>query len=76
MYLFEIWLTWSGTGIVDPAGIFDPIAAGVGTHTLTYTYGTGTCQKTDNKTIFVDRQEVVARVTANQDEFGVWHGDR
>lgn len=31
--------TWSGAGIVNPAGTFDPAAAGIGNHTLTYTTG-------------------------------------
>ena len=57
--------TWSGTGIVDPAGIFDPAAAGVGTHTLTYTFGTGTCQKTSNKTITVG---ALPNISAGVDE--------
>ena len=34
------------------SGTFDPVQAGVGTHVLTYTYGTGTCEKTDTR-IFV-----------------------
>ncbi|MGB0862225.1 MAG: PKD domain-containing protein [Saprospiraceae bacterium] len=45
--------SWTGSGITDPAGIFDPTSAGLGSHTLTYTFGTGTCQKTATKTIFV-----------------------
>lgn len=46
--------TWSGTGITAASGTFDPSAAGAGTHTVTYTYGTGTCQTTDQKTVVVD----------------------
>ena len=31
--------TWSGPGIIDPVfGVFDPSLAGVGSHTLTYTF--------------------------------------
>ena len=31
--------TWSGPGIIDPVfGVFDPALAGVGSHTLTYTF--------------------------------------
>jgi gliding motility-associated-like protein len=30
--------TWSGSGTLGNAGIFDPAVAGIGTHTLTYTY--------------------------------------
>ncbi|MNK00347.1 PKD domain protein [compost metagenome] len=32
---------WSGAGITDPAGVFDPSVAGLGTHTLTYTHTQG-----------------------------------
>ena len=46
--------TWSGNGVVDAAnGIFNPIAAGVGTHTITITIGTGSCQVSDQKTVQV-----------------------
>jgi PKD repeat protein len=46
--------TWTGNGIIDPIlGIFDPVAAGTGTHILTWTYGTGTCEKTSTRTIAV-----------------------
>jgi hypothetical protein len=52
--------TWSGTGIIDSAlGLFDPTISGTGTHTLTYTFGTGTCRKTDTKTVFVDALPIV-----------------
>lgn len=30
--------TWSGTGITNSSGIFSPSTAGVGTHTITYSY--------------------------------------
>lgn len=33
--------TWSGTGITDPTGVFDPVLAGIGTHTVTYTHTVG-----------------------------------
>jgi PKD repeat protein len=45
--------TWSGTG-VSSSGTFSPSTAGVGTHTLTYSYGTGTCLVTDTKVIKVN----------------------
>ena len=46
--------TWSGNGVVDTAnGIFNPIVAGVGTHTITITIGTGSCQVSDQKSIQV-----------------------
>ena len=58
--------TWSGVGITDPnLGIFDPLVSGTGTHTLTYTFGVGTCQKTDTKTIFVD---ALPNISAGVDE--------
>jgi gliding motility-associated-like protein len=31
--------TWSGTGITNPSGTFDPAVAGIGIHTLTYNTG-------------------------------------
>jgi gliding motility-associated-like protein len=34
---------WSGTGVIDPSGIFDPVTAGSGLHTVTYTYREGAC---------------------------------
>ncbi|MBD3637356.1 MAG: gliding motility-associated C-terminal domain-containing protein [Crocinitomicaceae bacterium] len=46
--------TWSGTGITDPnLGTFDPLTAGVGTHTITYTIS-GSCGDTDTETITVN----------------------
>jgi large repetitive protein len=30
--------TWTGTGITNPVGTFNPLVAGVGTFTITYTY--------------------------------------
>jgi len=43
--------TYSGTGVTN--GIFDPAAAGVGEHTITYTYSNGTCENTCTFTITV-----------------------
>ena len=42
--------TWSGNGIADPAGVFDPMTAGNGAHTLTYTYTdpVTNCSNTDD----------------------------
>ncbi|MBD3636857.1 MAG: PKD domain-containing protein [Crocinitomicaceae bacterium] len=46
--------TWSGTGITDPnSGSFDPVTAGVGTHTVTYTIA-GSCGSTDTENIVVN----------------------
>jgi len=30
--------TWSGTGVISPTGTFNPAAAGIGAHTITYSY--------------------------------------
>lgn len=50
--------TWSGTG-VDATGLFTPSIAGVGTYTLTYTFGVGTCLTTDTKIVVVKPLPVV-----------------
>jgi gliding motility-associated-like protein len=44
--------TWSGNG-VSPTGMFDPLAAGVGTHTITHHVGTAPCDDTDEIDIVV-----------------------
>ncbi|MCB9187197.1 MAG: gliding motility-associated C-terminal domain-containing protein [Flavobacteriales bacterium] len=43
--------TWSGTGVSGNS--FDPVAAGPGSHTVTYTVGTNPCQESQNQTITV-----------------------
>ncbi|MFM1875459.1 MAG: hypothetical protein RL266_1196 [Bacteroidota bacterium] len=43
--------TWSGPGVSGTT--FNPITAGVGTHTITYTVGTNPCQESENHTITV-----------------------
>ncbi len=46
--------TWSGIGI-DPSGnFFDPTLAGVGTHIINYTFGSGICETTDARVIIVN----------------------
>lgn len=45
--------TWSGTGITDPTGLFDPVIAGVGTHTVTYVHTQG-CGGTNSMDIVVN----------------------
>lgn len=46
--------TWSGTGITSPAlGTFDPMTAGVGTHTITYSI-IGACGDVQTTTITVN----------------------
>ena len=44
---------YSGTGVTN--GFFDPTTAGLGTHTITYTYtGMNGCDNFDEETIYVD----------------------
>ena len=46
---------WSGTGITDGAlGTFSPAVAGVGSHTITYTYFNDPCWEIDTKIVRVD----------------------
>ena len=45
--------TWSGGAYVNSGGVFNPATAGVGTHTVTYTVGTGTCQATSTQNVIV-----------------------
>ncbi len=49
--------TWTGTGVTNPN--FNPAIAGVGTHTLTYTLGTGTCQTAVTTDIEVNPQPTI-----------------
>lgn len=44
--------TWSGAGIDPASGLFDPAAAGPGTHTITYTIS-GPCGDTDSRDVVV-----------------------
>lgn len=50
--------TWSGTGVTNPN--FNPSVAGVGTHTVTYTYGVGTCQTSVTSDITVNPQPTIS----------------
>lgn len=46
--------TWTGTGITSATlGQFNPSIAGVGTHTVTLTFGAGTCLSTDQTVVNV-----------------------
>ena len=49
--------TWSGTGVTNPT--FNPATAGVGTHTVTYSYGAGTCLNLVTSAITVNPQPTV-----------------
>jgi PKD repeat protein len=46
-------ITWSGTGISNSNGTFDPLVSGVGDFTLTLEFGAGTCFTTDQVTVTV-----------------------
>lgn len=50
--------TWSGPGVSGTN--FNPSIAGVGTQTLSYTFGTGTCQTITTVDIIVNPQPVLA----------------
>ncbi|MEN0005572.1 MAG: PKD domain-containing protein [Bacteroidota bacterium] len=45
--------TWTGTGITDAMGMFDPAQADPGVNVLTYTVGNGNCLVSDQIEIFV-----------------------
>jgi trimeric autotransporter adhesin len=49
---------WTGPG-VSLTGIFDPAAAGPGTHTITYSIGASPCDATETTTIVVNATPVV-----------------
>lgn len=44
---------WSGVGVSEPIGTFDPLIAGVGTFTLTLENGSGTCYTSDDVEVTV-----------------------
>lgn len=55
---------WSGPGIINAqTGIFDPLVAGGGIHTLTFSFGVGNCLIKDTKTI----QVISANIEAGLD---------
>lgn len=52
--------TWSGTGITNPTGQFNPATAGLGTHTATYTFTNANgCTNTDALNVTVNGLPVV-----------------
>ncbi|MEI9943350.1 MAG: T9SS type A sorting domain-containing protein [Chitinophagaceae bacterium] len=55
---------FSGNGVIN--GYFYPKVAGVGTHTITYTYNNGSCVVQDTKTV-----DVVLDETLLKDDFAV-----
>ena len=47
--------TWSGTGVTNSLGGFDPAVAGVGSHTIYYDYtDTNTCDNVDSLVVTVN----------------------
>ncbi len=61
---------WSGTGIADPnTGLFNPIMAGAGTHTITLSVGSGVCLVTDQVSIQVKSEP---NVTAGPDQMACY----
>lgn len=46
-------VTWSGDGIVDESGTFDPSESGAGDFELTIEFGSGTCYTVDQMTLTV-----------------------
>jgi len=56
--------TWSGTGITSATtGTFDPNTAGVGSHSVKYSVGTGSCIDSDSITIVVNAIPVISFTT-------------
>ncbi|MGB1039490.1 MAG: gliding motility-associated C-terminal domain-containing protein [Flavobacteriales bacterium] len=59
--------TWSGTGNYNQTtGVFNPAVAGTGSHQVIYTFGTGVCQTSDTKNIWV-RDSLTISLTASPD---------
>jgi gliding motility-associated-like protein len=56
---------YSGAGVSD--GVFDPLTAGLGTHTITYTYSYAGCTVTDSETITVSQSPVNVYHTIEQE---------
>lgn len=50
--------SWTGDGIDPNTGLFDPVAAGIGTHTIGYQYAEGSCDIDTSFTITILEQPV------------------
>lgn len=46
-------VTWSGIGVTDAGGVFDPLVSGTGDFVLTLEFGSGTCYTTDEMVVTV-----------------------
>ena len=51
--------TWSGSGVLDPGGNVDASPLAPGSYTLTYTFGSGTCESVDDRTLVVLPRPVI-----------------
>ena len=56
---------YSGTGVINNE--FSPSIAGIGTHTITYTYTLGPCVATDIETITINTSPIVIQSTIEQE---------
>jgi hypothetical protein len=60
--------SWTGTGIIDAtAGIFDPAAAGIGAHVISYTFVEGLCTVSDVITVEVNGLLEAPQISCNAD---------
>lgn len=69
MYAHDMGGTWSGPG-VSPNGAFNPLTAGIGTHTVSYSIGQPPCQSTDTEQITVVAQPITSFTTNSPCEGG------
>lgn len=59
---------YSGTGIINAnTGVFDPAVAGLGTHTITYTFMSGSCSGSDQVDIMVSESPSATLTFTNPD---------
>ncbi len=55
---------WSGPGVTNPSGTLDAGPLVPGDYTLTYTFGSGTCESEDNRTLVVLPRPVIDLTTS------------
>jgi len=67
------WTATCGTCINSATGSFDPLSAGAGTYTITYTT-TGACSGTDTETVMVESVAITNVVSTDVDCFGNCNG--
>ena len=51
--------SWTGQGVTDPSGQLDAGPLAPGNYTLTYTFGSGTCESIDDRTLVVLPRPVI-----------------